>query len=143
METSMSTIEKAIELAARVHAGQVDKAGTAYIYHPLRVMFAVSTVHEKMAAVLHDTVEDTEVSLADLQQAGFPSEVVAAVEALSKKPGESRLEAVHRAMANPIARVVKLADVSDNMDLSRLSEVTEKDLARMKEYAQVKGLLES
>jgi len=80
----MSTVEKAIEIAARAHAGQVDKAGSAYIFHPLRIMLAVKTPFEKMAAVLHDTVEDTTVTLVDLRDAGFPPEVLDAVEALTK-----------------------------------------------------------
>ncbi len=138
----MSTIEKAIEIAARAHAGQVDKGGVTYIFHPLRLMFAVSTLHERMAAVLHDVVEDTSVTLEDLKIEGFPAEVLEAVNALTKKKGESRLEAVNRAAQNPIARAVKLADVIDNMDLRRISEPTEKDFARIKEYEQVKEILE-
>ena len=69
----MSTVETAIEIAARAHAGQVDKAGVPYIFHPLRLMLAVTTPFERMAAVLHDTVEDTDISLADLREAGFPA----------------------------------------------------------------------
>ena len=137
----MSTVEKAIEIAARAHAGQVDKAGSAYIFHSLRVMLAVKTQFERMAAVLHDTVEDTTVTLVDLRDAGFPPEVLDAVEALTKKRGESRIEAAHRAAKNPISLVVKLADVTDNMDLGRISNPSEKDFARLKEYEQVKELL--
>lgn len=137
----MSTIERAIEIAARHHAGDTDKAGSPYLYHPLRLMFAVNSLSEKMAAVLHDVVEDTPVTLEELRQEGFPEEVVEAVDALTKRPGESRLEAAARAAANPVARVVKLADVTDNMDLSRISDPTDKDFERLKEYVKVKKLL--
>lgn len=137
----MSTVEKAIEIAARAHASQVDKAGSPYIFHPLRIMLAVKTPFERMAAVLHDTVEDTTVTLVDLRDAGFPPEVLDAVEALTKRKGESRLEAARRAAKNPISLVVKLADVTDNMDLGRISNPSEKDFARLKEYVQVKELL--
>lgn len=137
----MSTIERAIEIAAREHAGDTDKAGSPYIFHPLRLMFAVKTPFEKMAAALHDVVEDTPVSLDDLTREGFHSDVVAAVDALTKREGETRLEAASRAAANPIARVVKLADVTDNMDLGRISHPTDKDFERLKEYAAVKRLL--
>jgi (p)ppGpp synthase/HD superfamily hydrolase len=137
----MSTIEKAIEIAAREHAGDIDKGGSPYIFHPLRLMFAVRKPFEKMAAVLHDVVEDTPVTLDDLKYEGFNPEVIAAVEALTKKTGESRMEAATRAAANPIAIVVKLADVTDNMDLSRISDPTEKDFARLKEYFAVKKYL--
>ena len=137
----MSTIEKAIEIAAREHAGDIDKGGNPYIFHPLRLMFAVKTPFEKMAAILHDVVEDTSVSLDDLRNEGFHPDVIAAIEALTKRKGESRLEAAARAAANPIARVVKLADVTDNMDLSRISNPTDKDFARLKEYFAVKKFL--
>jgi len=137
----MSTLERAIEIAAAAHAGQIDKAGHPYILHPLRVMLRVSTEHERMSAVLHDVVEDTPVTFEQLAREGFPQEVLLAVEALTKRPGESRLQAAERAAANPIARVVKLADNAENMDLSRIAAPTEKDFARLREYEQVRALL--
>ena len=137
----MPTLERAIEIAARAHAGQVDKAGQPYILHPLRLLLAVGSVHERMAAVLHDVVEDTSVTLDDLQAEGFPGEVLDAVRALTKTAGESRIAAAKRAAANPVARAVKLADVADNMDLSRIAQPTERDYARLKEYEEVWALL--
>ena len=137
----MSTIERAIEIAARSHAGQIDKAGAPYVFHPLRLMMAVTTPDQKMAAVLHDIVEDTEVTFDELRAEGFSIDVVEAVMALTKKGGEARLDAAKRAAQNPIALVVKLADVTDNMNLSRIANPTEKDFARIKEYALVKELL--
>ncbi|WP_223787922.1 HD domain-containing protein [Marinicella meishanensis] len=137
----MSTIEKAVEIAAKSHAGDVDKAGHPYLFHPLRLMFAVDSPLAKMAAVLHDVVEDTAVTLEDLQAEGFDQQVIAAIDALTKRPGESRLAAAARAAANPIARVVKLADVTDNMDLSRIADPQDKDFERLKEYVKVKQLL--
>ena len=138
----MSTIEKAIEIAARAHVGQVDKAGQPYVFHPIRLMLAVSGEYERMAAVLHDVVEDTVVTLDDLRAAGFPPEVIAAVDILTKREGESRLNAALRASRNPVTRVVKLADVKDNMDLGRIAKPTEKDYARLREYEQVHAVLE-
>lgn len=138
----MSSLERAIELTARAHAGQVDRAGQPYILHPLRLMLAVHTPHERMAAILHDVVEDTPITVEDLVREGFPSEVVTAVQALTKQEGESRIDAARRAAADPIARVVKLADVTDNMDLSRIPSPTEKDYARLREYEQVRQLLQ-
>lgn len=137
----MSTIERAVEIAAREHAGDTDKGGDPYLFHPLRLMFAVSTPAEKMAAVLHDVVEDTPVTLDDLKNEGFPVEVVVAVEALTKRTGETRVDAATRAAANPIARVVKLADVTDNMDLGRISDPKDSDFDRLKEYAKVRKIL--
>jgi|SRR5580765_1996249 len=137
----MSTLERAIEIAARAHAGQVDKAGSPYILHPIRLMLVVKTPHERMAAVLHDVVEDTEVTLEDLRAEGFPDEVVIAIDALTKRTGETRLDAAARAAKNKVAIRVKLADVSDNMDMSRIPDPTEKDFVRLREYEQVKQLL--
>ena len=137
----MPTIERAIEIAANAHAGQRDKAGQPYIFHPLRVMFRVDGEHEQMAAVLHDVVEDTAITIDDLAREGFPSEVLRAIAALTKLPGETRLEAAARAAADPIARKVKLADNAENMDLSRIPNPTEKDYARCREYEEVRALL--
>lgn len=137
----MSTLELAIEIAAHAHAGQYDKAGQPYILHPLRLMFSVEGADERIVAVLHDVVEDTAVTFFDLEAAAFSKVVVEAVRALTKVPGETRLDAAQRAAKNPIARTVKLADVSDNMNLSRISNPTHRDLERLKEYEQVKSLL--
>ena len=137
----MPTIEHAIEIAANAHAGQRDKAGQPYIFHPLRVMFRVNGEHEQMAAVLHDVVEDTAITIDDLAREGFPSEVLRAIAALTKLPGETRLEAAARAAADPIARKVKLADNAENMDLSRIPNPTEKDYARCRDYEEVRALL--
>jgi GTP diphosphokinase / guanosine-3',5'-bis(diphosphate) 3'-diphosphatase len=137
----MSTLERAIEIAARAHAGQVDKGGQPYILHPLRLMFTLTGTHERMAAVLHDVVEDTVVTLADLEAEGFPKEVIAAVRALTKLEGESRLLAAARAAQDPLARAVKLADVADNMDVRRIPQLTQQDLERLQQYQQVRELL--
>jgi (p)ppGpp synthase/HD superfamily hydrolase len=137
----MSTLERAVAIAAQAHAGQVDKAGQPYILHPLRVMLRVSTEEERIAAVLHDVVEDTTVTLEQLAEEGFSQAVVEAVKALTKLPGESRIDAAARAADNQVARKVKLADNAENMDLSRIANPTEKDFARLKEYERVRVLL--
>ncbi|WP_431048195.1 HD domain-containing protein [Roseateles sp. L2-2] len=138
----MSTLERAIQIAAQAHAGQLDKGGQPYILHPLRVMLRVQSEEARIAGVLHDVVEDTDVTLANLQAEGFSEAVLSAVDALTKRPGESRLQAAERAAADPVAREVKLADNAENMDLSRLpSPLSERDLARLEEYRAVRALL--
>ncbi|WP_199915234.1 HD domain-containing protein [Parazoarcus communis] len=137
----MATLERAIALAAEAHAGQVDKAGQPYILHPLRVMLRVRTDEERIAAVLHDVVEDTHVTLEALAQEGFSQAILTAVAALTKLPGETRLEAASRAAVDSVARTVKLADNAENMNLSRIENPTEKDFARLKEYESVRALL--
>lgn len=131
------TLEKAIELAAKAHAGQVDKGGHPYILHPLRVMLDVEGEYVRMAAVLHDVIEDSVYTVGDLIRLGFPQIVIDAVIALTRPPGMSRMEAAQKAAANPIARVVKMADARDNMDLSRIPSPTKRDYERAAEYQEV------
>jgi guanosine-3',5'-bis(diphosphate) 3'-pyrophosphohydrolase len=137
----MPTLERAIEIAARAHAGQRDKAEQPYILHPLRVMLRVDGDCERIAAVLHDVVEDTAITLSQLVDEGFSTEVIEAVEALTKREGENRMQAALRAAANPIARVVKLADNAENMDLSRIRDPSARDYERLEEYLQVREVL--
>lgn len=137
----MSTLERAIEIAAAAHAGQRDKADCHYILHPLRVMLSVTSVEERIAAVLHDVVEDTDVTLERLRTEGFSQKILDAIDALTKRPGETRFEAARRARLNPIARTVKLADNADNLNLYRLSTLSPEDVARMQEYLSVRALL--
>jgi len=117
------TLDEAIQVARRAHEGQLDKSGRPYIGHPLRVMGSLRDEHERMAAVLHDVVEDTTVTLADLKAAGCPEEVLAAVAAISKQPDEDQATYLARVAANPIARAVKRADIADNMSPDRLSRL--------------------
>jgi len=138
----MSTFERAIEIAARAHAGVRDKSGEPYLLHPLRMVLRVSSPDERTAAALHDVVEDSAWTIEDLRAEQFPPAVIAAVDALTKRPGESRMEAARRAGADPIARRVKLADLADNMDPGRIAEPTRQDLARIEEYRAVKEYLE-
>lgn len=139
----MANLERAIALAATAHAGQVDKAGAPYILHPLRVMLAVSGAEAQIVAVLHDVVEDTTITFDFLRKEGFSEAVLIALQALTKRPGESRLAAAERAVVNPLARLVKIADVSDNMNLKRLPQLSEKDFQRLAEYQKVLALLQA
>lgn len=137
----MATLEQAIAFAAKQHEDQVDKANAPYILHPLRVMLNVPSMDHKIIAVLHDVLEDTETSIADLQALGFQAHIIDAIVALTKQDGESRIEAAQRTVQNPLARVVKLADITDNMDLSRVPSPTAKDFERMEQYQQVRAIL--
>lgn len=139
----MATLERAVGIAATAHAGMKDKGGEPYLLHALRVMLAVRTPHERMAAVLHDVVEDCSPpwTLEKLAQEGFPAEVLTAVEALTKRPGETRLAAARRAAADPVALRVKLADVADNLDLGRIATLTMDDFKRILEYREVQAEL--
>ncbi len=144
----MPTLEDAIELALRAHRGQVDKAGQPYILHPLRVMLSLETEHERMVGVLHDVVEDTGITLDDLRARGYPEVVVEALERVTKRPEEEGEEGYRRFIArikregSPFAIRVKLADLADNLDLSRLAPpLDDKTLARLNRYLDAARVL--
>ena len=135
------TLERAIAIAATAHAGQVDKGGAPYILHPLKVMLRMNTLEERIVAVLHDVVEDCDISLDDLRKEGFSEEVLTAIQSVTKVPGESYEDFVERAAQNPIGRVVKLADLEENSDLSRIASPSWEDLKRIEKYRRVIGRL--
>ena len=137
----MSTLERAIALAAIAHEGQIDKAGAPYILHVLRVMLRLTTPEERMAAALHDVVEDCGWTLDRLRAEGFSEEVIAGIDAVTRRDSESYEEFVLRAKAHPIGRRVKMADLEDNSDVTRLSEITERDQARLDKYRRAMDML--
>ena len=130
----MSTLERAIAIAAQAHAGQMDKAGAPYILHPLRVMLRLSSPEARIVGVLHDVVEDTSVTLENLREEGFSEAVLEAILSVTKRPGEEYEAFVLRAARDPIGRSVKLADLADNSDLSRIPDPTSKDFERLERY---------
>lgn len=132
----MATLEKAIAIAVQAHSGQRDRAGEPYILHPLRVMMRCRTATARIVAVLHDVLEDTAVTADALREAGFSEEVLAALDCVTKREGEGYEAFVERAAGNTVAREVKLADLADNMDVTRLGGVSEKDCARLDRYVK-------
>ncbi len=134
-------LEKAILIAVQAHRGQKDKNGKPYILHPISVMGKVKTETEKIVAILHDVVEDTNWTFADLRNEGFPAEILEALECLTKRDGEAYEDFIHRSAQNPLARRVKLADLEDNMDVRRMREVTEEDHVRLARYRRAWTLL--
>lgn len=130
----MSLIEKSLAIALRAHTGVVDKAGRAYILHPIRIMTKMTTDIEMSVALLHDVIEDSDMTAADLLAEGIPDEVVTAVLCLTKQADETYQDFVLRAKQNPIAKKVKIADIEDNLNVLRISNLTDKDLARIAKY---------
>jgi (p)ppGpp synthase/HD superfamily hydrolase len=127
-----SHLEHAFGLAFRAHAGQVDKLGEPYIAHVVRVAAAVNGFERQCTALLHDIVEDTQVTLSDLA-ASFPSEIVDAVDAITKRPSEDYEAYLARVAANPVALDVKRADMADNSAPRRLAGLAEADRRRLEE----------
>jgi (p)ppGpp synthase/HD superfamily hydrolase len=131
----MSSLNKAVEIAFKAHAGQVDRNGQPYIGHVLRVMNMGRNEEEKICGVLHDVVEDTDVTFDDLRKEGFSESVIAALKCLTKDPPDEDYEKfINRISLNRLAVSVKLNDLTDNMDVRRLDEINEKDIARFNKY---------
>jgi len=129
-------LARAIEIAVQAHAGQTDKAGAPYILHPLRVMFAVEGEEARIVAVLHDVIEDCpDWTMDRLRDEGFSRNVLQAMEFVTKLPQDADYSAfVARAAGHPVARLVKRADLLDNLDITRLSRITPEDTARLNRY---------
>ena len=138
-----SQSEKAYEIAKKDHLGQVDKAGEDYIKHPEKVASFVKTDEEKAVAYLHDVIEDTELTLEDLNKYDFSKEVLEAVDIITKKRGEDYQSYLNSVKKNKLARAVKLADLRHNSDLTRLIKVTEKDIKRKEKYQKAIDFLNS
>jgi hypothetical protein len=128
-------LDRAKAIATSAHEGQVDKAGKPYIEHPMRVMNMGKTVEEKIAGVLHDVVEDSDWTFEMLEKEGIPKDVLDALRCVTKlSEDEDYDHFIERVKTNPLAVKVKLNDLKDNMDITRLGEVTEKDLTRLNKY---------
>ncbi len=125
---------RAVALASEAHLGQFDRAGEPYILHPLRLMSRAATSEERMVAVLHDVVEDSSWTLAQLATEGFSPAVLAALDALTKRKGESYEEFIERIAVVPLAARVKLLDLEDNLNAARLDDFSVEDAARIAKY---------
>ena len=129
-------------LATKAHQGQTDKAGLPYITPPERVASRLESPELQVIGWLHDTVEDTSLTLAEIREQ-FGPETAAAVDAISRRDGEQWSDYLGRVAANPMARQVKISDLIDNSNLSRIPHVTLKDVERQKKYNKaLKKLLE-
>ena len=136
-------LEDAIILAAEAHRGQQDKAGRPYILHPLSVMLKMQTADERTTAVLHDVIEDSPTTLDDLRQLGYSERVLTAVDHLTRREGEDAEAFVRRAAEDPLARTVKVGDLEDNMDVTRLKKITNADRERLERYERAMAYIRS
>lgn len=135
--------EIALEIAERAHRGQKDKAGKEYIEHPKRVADKCDAAEERIVALLHDTIEDTDVTPEFLTENGFPEDIIDAVLSVTRREGESYEDFVRRAGQNPVGRQVKLHDLEDNMDIMRLDSLSDKDIERLNRYMRAYRYLSS
>lgn len=140
----MGTLQKAIEVAVAAHAGQLDKSGQPYVLHPLHLMLQMEDEVGMITAVLHDVVEDSDVTMADLREMGFDEAVLAALALLTHDKEALSYEAyIDLVATNALARRVKLADLQHNMDVRRLPHpLTAKAHARLDRYHRAYSLLQ-
>ena len=137
-----SVLEKALEIALQAHRGQQDRYGEPYILHPLRVMARVHTEEQKIVALLHDVIEDSAWTIEQLEQEGFVVEIFEAVQALTKQPGEDYMNYIRRTAVTNLSLTVKMADLKDNMDLTRCKRLKPADLKRMVKYLKARQYLQ-
>lgn len=131
---NVDIIEKSLQIALRAHAGQKDKAGKTYLLHPLRVMSKMESPEQMSVALLHDVIEDSSITASDLLAEGLPASVVDAVQLLSKNESDTYEVFIERLVSNKLAARVKLADIEDNINILRLTEVGQKDFERLVKY---------
>jgi (p)ppGpp synthase/HD superfamily hydrolase len=141
-EKRMSLLEQAIAIALKAHAGQRRKDGRPTILHPLHVMMQMETELEMITAVLHDVVEDSAITLADLRACGFPEEVLTAVFLLTHEDEIPYDEYIMALKGNPLARRIKLVDLEHNMDIRDLPDLTEADWERLRRYGRAWAVLQ-
>lgn len=131
----MSSLNRAIEIAREAHLGQVDKSGMDYINHPLRVMSLCETETEKIVGVLHDVIEDSNLTFEYLINEGFSDEVIEALRCITKLSEEENYDSfIERVKQNNLTVKVKICDLTDNLDVRRLKKITEKDFIRLSKY---------
>ncbi len=136
-------LDKALEIAKAAHKGQVDVGGAEYINHPIEVAEHCEDEDAKIVALLHDVIEDSEVTLDDLRSQGFKDEIIEAIDIISGRSGIGYDEYLQSIKDNDLARVVKIQDLIHNSDLSRLRVVRDKDRNRVKRYEEALEFLRS
>lgn len=137
-----SETKKALKLSFEAHKNQVDKSGMPYVYHPFHLAEQMTDENTTVVALLHDIVEDTDYTIADLKAMGFNSAIIEAIELMTHDDSVPYMEYVKGIRENEIARAVKLADLKHNSDLTRLDVIDEKASARKKKYEEAIRLLE-
>ncbi|GAB6454561.1 hypothetical protein bcgnr5390_17550 [Bacillus luti] len=134
-------LDTSIEISASVHKGQEDKGGTAYILHPIAVMCRVKDIITKIVGVSHDVVEDSNFTIEDYVRLGFPKEITEEIEAVTKKDDESYDAYLYRVSQKKRAIKVKLADMEENQDLTRIPNPTRNDKSRARKYKRKAKIL--
>ncbi len=133
--------KKAMKISYNVHNGQFDKTGIPYIFHPMHLAEQMDDEITICVALLHDVVEDGNITFEDLESYGFTYEIIEAVRLLTHEKSISYMDYISKIKSNPVAKKVKLADLTHNSNLTRLSCVNEKDIERAEKYSKAIALL--
>lgn len=134
---------KAMKIAYAAHAGQTDKTGVPYIYHPIHLAESMTEEKAVITALLHDVAEDTDITIDDLAREGFHEDILTALTLLTHNPAEEYMDYISRLSTCPLARKVKLADLRHNSDVTRLDAIDEKTARRLEKYRRAIQLLEA
>ncbi len=132
----------AMKICFKAHAHQLDKSGLPYVFHPFHIAEQMKDEDTTIVALLHDVVEDSDITLDDLKKYGFSEDVISAVAAMTHSPNIDYMDYIAQVKKNPLAAAVKLEDLRHNSDLTRLEEVTAKDIKRNEKYKKAMELLE-
>lgn len=127
----MATLDKAILIAVQAHQNQKDRNGKHYILHPIRVMMRFELEAERTVAILHDVVEKTDWTIERLRDQGFGEDIIEAVDLLTRRDSQPYMEYINKLKGNDIARKVKIADIEDNMDPTRMENMSEKNTEKL------------
>ena len=133
----------ALKLCFEAHKEQTDKSGMPYVFHPFHLAEQMTDEETTVVALLHDVIEDSAYTVADLREMGFSERVLDAVALMTHTPDVPYMEYVAQIKTNPIARAVKLADLRHNSDMSRLDSITPYDKVRAEKYKRAIALLEN
>ena len=139
----MSALDNAIEIAANAHKDQKDRYGKQYILHPLRVMLRFQTEREMIVAVLHDVVEKSNWSIPKLRQEGFDSDILEAIDLLTRRASQAYMDYINKLKVNSLARKIKIADIEDNMDPRRVGSPGENDVEKLSRLREARRILTS
>lgn len=127
-------IKNALQLCYTAHKNQLDKGKKPYYFHPIYVALNLKDENQKIVALLHDVIEDTEITLDDLRREGFSESIIEAVNILTRKKDESYDSYIQRIKSNALSKAVKIEDLKHNSDVTRMESITEKDRMRIEKY---------
>ncbi|MBQ9703027.1 MAG: GTP pyrophosphokinase [Clostridia bacterium] len=133
--------KKALKLCFDTHKDQVDKSGMPYVFHPFHLAEQMDDEMSTVCALLHDVVEDSEMTFDGLSDMGFPSEVIEVLRLLTHEDEVPYMDYVREIKNNPGARKVKLADLKHNSDSTRVDQVDDRMLRRWEKYREAIRIL--